>query len=255
MSIFLFAACALAISLITLWLVSVIKKDASIIDIFWGPAFAVVALCGLYAKPDMNWAHKAISILVIIWAARLAWHLLTRALKKGEEDPRYQAMRRYWGASFWIISLFTVYTFQGVLAWLVSMPLQASYNYGGIVAHEGGVYIGMAIALGGLMMETIADIQLTRFRKTASAQDIMVTGLWTRTRHPNYFGDTMFWWGIYIAAIAATPEIIWAGFGPLLMNFLLLKISGVAMLERHLIKKSGYAAYCKTVPRFFPKLF
>ena len=113
----------------------------------------------------------------------------------------------------------------------------------------------LLIALGGLYMEASADIQLTKFRAEAKPGQLLDDGWWKYTRHPNYFGDAVFWWGIYGAAVAATPEAIWTVFAPLTMNFLLVKVSGAEMLERRLKKKPGYEDYMARTNRFVPKLF
>jgi len=104
-------------------------------------------------------------------------------------------------------------------------------------------------------METLADIQLTKFRENARPGELLDSGWWSRTRHPNYFADAVFWWGIFIAIIASTPEAFWTMIGPIVMNFLLVNVSGAKMLERSLIKKPGYAEYMQRTNRFVPRLF
>ena len=131
----------------------------------------------------------------------------------------------------------------------------AAAYFGGIVALPGVTVIGLIIALAGLIMETLSDRQLTQFRANAQPGELLDSGWWARTRHPNYFADAMFWWGIYIAVVAATPEAIWTIFAPIIMSYLLMNVSGAKMLERRLIKKPGYADYMARTNRFVPRIF
>ena len=126
---------------------------------------------------------------------------------------------------------------------------------GGPAAAPIAAWVGLAIALFGVTMETLSDIQLTKFRANAQPGDLLTDGWWSRTRHPNYFGDALFWWGIWAAAVATTPEVIWTIYAPALMTFLLIRISGAEMLERRLIKKPGYAEYMARTNRFVPRVF
>lgn len=258
MSAFVISAFTVAATMFAVWLASLRLRDASIVDMFWGFTYPFVAIaCWVVADRVIgpNWASMAIGVLVIAWGFRLGIHLLTRWRREGQEDQRYQKMRRYHGDAFWWRSLFTVFVFQGLLVWLISMPVQVSFYTGGLVASEAGAIIGLLIAAFGLYMEASADTQLTKFRANAKPGDLLTDGWWTRTRHPNYFGDAMFWWGIWIAVVATTPGAIWTIYAPIMMNFLLVKVSGAEMLERYLLKKPGYAEYMERTNRFIPRLF
>lgn len=252
---FLTGAACVFILLFSLWLVSLIIRDASIIDMFWGGGFALIAFATLLTSSNLSVYALATGGLVIIWGLRLFFHLLIRWRKEGEEDYRYQKMRAYHGDRFWWRSFFTVFTLQGVLMWVVALPYIAAFYIGGSAALPLLTVFGLLVALAGLSMETLADRQLTRFRATAKPGDLLTNGWWSRTRHPNYFGDVVFWYGIWIAVTAATPEAIWTVFSPLLMNYFLVRISGAAMLERRLIKKPGYEDYMKRTNRFIPRIF
>ncbi len=243
--------------MISLWIVSLVRGDASIIDMFWGGGFALVALAALLTADNTGPLTMATALMVILWGVRLFTHLNIRWRKEGEEDYRYQKMRAHHGDKFWWRSLFTVFALQGGLMYLIAMPYMTALYIGGDAALPGLAVIGLLIAFGGLAMETLADIQLTKFRATANAGsgNLLTDGWWSRTRHPNYFGDALFWWGIYLAIVAATPEAIWTIFAPVLMTYLLVNVSGAAMLERRLIKKPGYEAYMQRTNRFFPKIF
>ncbi|MDB2584724.1 DUF1295 domain-containing protein [Alphaproteobacteria bacterium] len=250
------AGAASAATMLTLvWLVSVRMKDASIVDMFWGLGFSVIAAASLLVSENLSPIATATGLMVIAWGFRLFVHLGTRWKREGEEDYRYQKMRAHHGDKFWWRSALTVFLFQGILMWLVAMPVMASLYFGGITAVPMVAIIGLIIAFAGLIMETLADIQLTNFRAMAKPGELLDSGWWSRTRHPNYFADAMFWWGIYIAAIAATPEAIWTIFAPIIMTYLLMNVSGAKMLERRLIKKPGYAEYMARTNRFVPRLF
>ena len=237
------------------WLAGLLLKDMSIIDMFWGGGFALVALVGLLVADNLTPLGIATALMVMLWGTRLYLHLRIRWRKEGEEDYRYQKMRAFHGKHWWWRSIFIVFMFQGVMMYLVATPLMTALYIGGPAALPSLTIIGLAIAFAGFLMETLADIQLTRFRATAKEDEILTSGWWARTRHPNYFGDALFWWGIFFAVAAATPEAIWTGFAPVLMNFLLVRVSGAAMLERRLIKKPGYKEYMQRTNRFVPKIF
>ena len=248
-------ASAAGLLLFSVWIVSLVISDASIIDMFWGGGFAVIAATCLLVSENLSPTALALAALVISWGTRLWLHLFLRWRREGEEDFRYQRMRAHHGRHFWWRSLFTVFTFQGVLMWLIAMPYMTALDFGGPAAAPIAALVGLAIALFGLTMETLADIQLTKFRATAKSGDLLTDGWWSRTRHPNYFGDALFWWGIWVAAVATTPEVIWTIYAPALMNFLIVRISGADMLERHLIKKPGYEEYMARTNRFVPRIF
>ena len=259
-NVFAAAGAAILGLLVSLWVVSLIIKDASIIDMFWGGGFALVALVALTVVANITLFNFAIALLVILWGARLFIHLGARWLKEGAEDYRYQKMRAYHGRNFWWRSFFVVFALQGILMYLVATPyLVALYMGGQDIGGQAAFPLlasgGLVVAFAGLVVETLADRQLTKFRATAQPDEILSDGWWARTRHPNYFGDALFWWGIYFAVVATIPAAFWTIYAPALMNFLLVKISGAAMLERRLIKKPAYADYMQKTNRFIPRLF
>lgn len=232
-----------------LWVVSLPLRDASIVDSFWGPAF-LVASAAYVLRSGASPRAVLILILVALWALRLAIHIFTRNRGHGE-DRRYVAMREQAGAAFWWVSLFRVFLLQAVLAWLISAPLAA--------AIASAAPLGLADALGvllwgaGLAIETAADAQLRAFRADPAARGtVLRTGVWAWSRHPNYFGEALLWWGYFVLALAAGAG--WTIFAPLLMTFLLVRVSGVALLERDLAqRKPGYADYMREVPSFIPR--
>jgi steroid 5-alpha reductase family enzyme len=238
--------------MVTLWAVSLWRRDASIVDPWWGPGFvliaAVVAVLGDGATPR----RVLVPLLVAAWGLRLGTHLLWRARGKGE-DFRYRAMRKAWGPRFPAVSLVTVFLLQGLLMWIVSLPVQIAVN--ARAPAELGVLdiAGIALWAVGLTFEAVGDWQLARFKgDPANRERVMDEGLWRYTRHPNYFGDCCVWWGIFVIALA-TPGSAWTIIGPLAMTVLLVRVSGVPMLERSLRRRRpGYEAYVRRTSAFVP---
>jgi steroid 5-alpha reductase family enzyme len=241
----LLLACMLA-----LWVVSLRLADASIADLFWGPGFGLVAgLCALLAPPSPR--GLLLAALAGIWGLRLGMHLLARWRGHGE-DRRYRAMRAARGPSFPLASLFTVFLLQGALLWVVSLPLQVGIGRGGVRPLGWLDGVGLALYAAGLAFEAVGDAQLARFLADPSSRgQVMQTGLWRYTRHPNYFGDALLWWGMGL--LAAGAGAWWTLVGPALMTFLLLRVSGVALLERDLAeRRPGYADYVARTSAFLP---
>lgn len=245
------AAIAIAVLMIVTWLISLALRDASIVDIIWGFGFVVVAWA-VRLQGDTNTARQwLLVILVTIWGLRLTAYLFWRNVGE-EEDYRYRAMRRRWGARFPIISLLTVFTLQGTLMWIVSLGVQLGQVDDTPDIGWLGV-LGVAVWVVGFGFESIGDYQLARFKSDpANEGKVMDRGLWRYTRHPNYFGDCVAWWGIALVA-AETGIGAWGILGAVVMTILLLRISGVALLERGLKKrKPDYAAYVERTSAFFP---
>jgi steroid 5-alpha reductase family enzyme len=244
-------ACGLA-AMVALWLLSLVRRDVSIVDLWWGPGFALLAAVALAAGPHAGARSTLLLVLVALWGARLGVYLFLRNRGKGE-DPRYARMRRHWGPRFPWISLATVFVLQAVLQWLVSLPLQLALLVPGARPLGALDAAGVALFATGLAFEAIGDAQLARFKADpANAGCVMDRGLWRYTRHPNYFGDCLAWWGLFAIA-AATPLGPWAIASPLLMTFLLLRVSGVALLERSLVRtRPGYASYVERTSAFVP---
>mgnify|MGYP003341670172 FL=1 len=245
------AALAIAVLMVATWLLSLVLHNASIVDVAWGLGFVVVAWTVRLTAHGDPARQNLLTALVTIWGLRLALYLLWRNHGKGE-DFRYRAMRKQWGARFPLVSLVTVFALQGTLMWIVSLGVQTAqgrHTALGVLA-----YIGIAVWLVGLSFEVIGDAQLARFKAdTANAGKVMDRGLWRFTRHPNYFGDATMWWGI--ALIAVETGIGALGIlGAAVMNFFLVRISGVAMLEKSLSKrKPEYAAYMQRTSAFIPR--
>ena len=240
------------IAVLALWLVSLVRGDASIIDPCWGPGFVLIAIVAYVFGEGFEGRRVLITGMVAIWGLRLGAHLLVRNLHEGE-DYRYRAMREYWGTSFWWVSLGTVFLLQGTLMWLISMPIQVVATAASPASLHWLDAVGAGVWAVGLMFEAIGDAQLRRFKADPGNKGkVFDRGLWSYTRHPNYFGDALVWWGIFIVA-AEVPGGGWTVFSPILMTFLLVKVSGVAMLERDIsTRRPAYRDYIERTSAFIP---
>jgi steroid 5-alpha reductase family enzyme len=243
-----------AILFVTLWAISIFKKDASIVDIFWGAGCAIPSAVVYINYNTGHPLQLLLLVMVWLWAFRLGGYLAVRNLPHGE-DVRYQHMRKAAGGDkpFMINSLFRVFILQCIIAWLISFPTQLGQI--GLSGNELGLfaYIGAGVWFTGFMFEAVGDYQLRTFKKnTDNVGKIMDRGLWAWTRHPNYFGNSLIWFGIAVAALQS-PYGIYAMFSPFVMAFFLVKISGKALLERLMVKKyPAYEAYMERTSGFLP---
>ena len=246
------AAGAIAVLMIATWVVSLVVRNASIVDIVWGPGFVVTAWT-VHVVADGNDARRwLLTVMATIWGMRLGIYLYIRNHGHGE-DFRYQAMRRRYGDRFGLISLATVFLLQGVIMWTVSLPLQlgqvpATPGLGPVAA------LGVVVWLVGLAFESIGDAQLAAFKRDpTNGGKVMDRGLWRYTRHPNYFGDACVWWGIAIVA-AESGLGAWGFIGAIVMTVFLRNVSGVTLLEKSLHKRrEGYAEYVARTSAFVPR--
>ena len=240
------------LALTGLWLISLAIKDASIIDIFWG--FGFVILVWFYASQigfenmgPRNWVFIA---LVTAWGLRLTAYLGYRNIGKAE-DYRYAQWRADNGKKWWWLSFIRVFALQGFLMWIISPLFIPALKAGGDLQILD--YIGIALWAVGFYFEAVGDWQLMRFKKNPDNKGkVMDQGVWRYTRHPNYFGDATMWWAYFLFALAYPWGWVFI-FGPAFMNFLLLRVSGVAMLEVKLKKsKPKYAEYIRKTSAFIP---
>lgn len=251
--VLLSSAGAIIVLMVATWVVSVAIKDASIVDIIWGAGFVLVAWVAFFTGDGDEARKWLITLLASAWGLRLSGYLFIRNRGKGE-DYRYQAMRRHWGPRFPIISLVTVFGLQGVLMLVISLPLQVAQLSGMPEGLTWIDYVGAAVFAVGLGFEAVGDFQLARFKADpANAGKVMDRGLWRYTRHPNYFGDAVLWWGLFLIA-AARPANLVVIFSPVVMTFLLTRVSGVPLLEKSLAKRrEGYADYIARTSSFIPR--
>ena len=236
---------AIAVLATTAWAVCTVRRNVGLIDIFWSLflllAAVVYAIAATPAGPRMA--------LVVTWAVRLAAYLAARNWN-APEDHRYQAIRARNQPNFQWKSLYLVFGLQGLLAWIISAPLAAA------VASPAPLgpldWAGVALVAFGMACEGVADAQLARFRRDpASVGRVLDHGLWRWSRHPNYFGECCVWWGFYLLALASGGA--WTAFSPLLMTLLLLRVSGVTLLEKDIgERRPAYRDYVARTSAFVP---
>jgi len=239
-----------AVAMVMLWLWSLRTRNVSIVDIFWGIGFVLISWVTVLASETTEARGWVMATAVTLWGVRLAVHLAWRNAGKGE-DYRYAAMRQRQGARFAWWSLLWVFGLQGLLMWIVSWPIQfgarspAPWNW-----WDGA---GLVLWTVGWLCETVGDWQLARFKsKPEHAGRVMDRGLWRYTRHPNYFGDFLVWWGVYLMALAS-GDAWWTAISPVVMSVLLMRVSGVTLLEQGLReRRPEYEAYMRRTSAFFP---
>ncbi len=249
-------ATAIAVTALMLfvWALSVKLRDASIVDIVWGLGFVLIAwVSRIFADGDRV-RQTTLVICTTLWGVRLGAYLYWRNHGNGE-DFRYQAMRRKHGDRFAVVSLYTVFAFQGVMMWVVSLPVQLGQMRPSTAGLGLLGILGIALWSVGIGFETVGDLQLARFKANpASKGQVMDRGLWAWTRHPNYFGDFCVWWGLFLIAARGGSFVYISIVGPIIMSTLLIRVSGVPMLEKTMSKRRpGYAEYAARTSAFFPR--
>jgi steroid 5-alpha reductase family enzyme len=232
------------------FLIALIIRDNSIVDIAWGPGFILVALTTLFSRPEFEARHFLVNGLVVVWGLRLATHIFLRYRGRGE-DFRYARWRRDWGRWFIPRSFLQIFMLQGVFMLIIASPAVLVNHSGrkGLTVLDG---LGALVWLAGFFFEAVGDYQLKRFKQNPKSRGkIMTTGLWRYTRHPNYFGEASLWWGVFLIALSVPGG--WVSIiSPLTISFLLLRVSGVAMLEKKYAGNEEFAAYARRTSAFFP---
>ena len=230
------------------WLMSLALRNVAIVDVFWGLAMAGAGVTWLLQAEGSPRGALAV-LLAVLWASRLALHILWRSRGK-PEDRRYREIRARNEPNFAFKSLYLVFTLQAVLAWVIAAPLFGAARSGSPL----GVLDALAVALwlAGFIVQVTADLQLARFQQRPDAgRAVMNQGVWRYSRHPNYFGEALMWWSLWL--IAAAGGAWWSFFGPLLLTFLLLKVSGVALTEKDIAsRRPDYQDYIRRTSAFFP---
>ncbi len=238
----------LAAGLLT-WVISVYKRDVSIVDSLWAPMFVIAATVYALTQPEYGTRSALILGLVTLWAVRLTGYITWRNWRE-PEDYRYQQIRANNQPHFSLKSLYIVFGLQGVLAWVISLPLL------GAIASTSPLnaldYIGVALWLVGMMFETVSDVQLARFKSNPINRGrVLDSGLWRYSRHPNYFGNACIWWGLFLIGLAGGAW--WSVISPIVMTLLLLKVSGVALLEKDISeRRPAYRDYVARTNAFIP---
>jgi len=236
--------------LLIAWLISLRTHNVAIVDVFWGVAIAGAGLSWLYLWPATSTRGVLVALLATVWAIRLGAHLLWRTWGQ-PEDRRYREIRARNEPNFRFKSLYLVFGLQAILSWLVAMPLL------GAIASSAPIgsldRFGTLLWAFGLVFESVADYQLARFQQAGGAQrGVMDSGLWRFSRHPNYFGEFVLWWGIGLIAVAGGAW--WALIGPLLLSLFLLKVSGIALTEKDIAtRRPAYQDYMRRTSAFVPR--
>jgi steroid 5-alpha reductase family enzyme len=240
------------------WLFSVLVKDASVADVFWGLYFIIIA-AGLYVFLPSHTRLQLIDLtLVSIWGLRLSWHIGKRKIN-APEDWRYAENRKKWGNAFLVRSYLQNFLFQALLATVISAStIIIAYNLSYTIWHLGSLNLthllhvfAVALWIVGFGFEAIGDWQLSSWLKKRKKGAIMTSGLWKYTRHPNYFGEVTQWWALWILCIGGTYSL-YGVVSPALITFLILFVSGVPLLEKKYMKNPKFKAYAKRTSVFIP---
>lgn len=248
MSIVILVVC---IYFIALFLLAQVLRDNSIVDIAWGLGFIVVALTRFLVNQNPTPASVITLILVIIWGLRLAIHLGKRNIGKGE-DYRYVNMRKRWGSKYARLKAFlNVFVLQGVLLMIVSLPILL-VNTGTSTVVGWWTILGIILWVIGFGYEVIGDYQLAQFKKNpVNKGKLLTTGLWSTTRHPNYFGEALSWWGVFLVTLNESRNM-WGIIGPIVITLLLLFVSGVPLLEKKYKNRPDFKVYAEKTAKFVP---
>ena len=246
----LIAACVVFVYVNVIHLIALVKKDNGIMDAAWGPGFVAVMWFGLLTGTGATPRSLLLASLITLWGVRLCVHILIRNAGRGE-DFRYRHWRETWGRWFHLRSYLQIFMLQGFFMVMVAMPVI-------VVNSQAGGALGWLDALGclvwliGFSFEAVGDYQLLRFMKNPlNRGQIMRSGVWRTTRHPNYFGEATLWWGCFLIA-ASVPNGLWALVSPIVIDWLLLYVSGIPMLEKKYADRPEYQAYKRTTSAFFP---
>lgn len=227
------------------YVISLITKRSDVADVAWGMGFVLIAWLS-YFWGSSNYLSIAINCLVTIWGTRLAWHIYLRNRNK-VEDYRYQQWRNEW-KNFYIRSYLQIFVLQGILMLIIAIPVIA-VNSG--MANFVNVGVGLMIWTVGFVFESVGDWQLKEFIKNKSNRGmVMDKGLWRYTRHPNYFGEVVMWWGIWVASLGNGSW--WTIIGPITISYLIIFVSGIPLLENKMQKNKNYQEYMKRTSMFLP---
>lgn len=249
---FVIATATIVAAVFLLWLLSIVRRDVSIVDVFWGLGFVMAAWIYRFWGPPLALRHGLLLALVTVWGLRLSFYIFWRN-RGGGEDRRYARMRAARGDAFWWQSFFTVFLLQGLLIAALSVPFLV-VEVGAAPPGLGWTdYAGLAVWLVGFFFEAVGDWQMARFKADpANHGKVMRRGLWALTRHPNYFGDATQWWGYFLIALGA-PGGLYTLPAPVMMTLLLLRVSGVALLERTIVeRRPAYRDYIASTSAFLP---
>ena len=234
------------------WGISLVRRNAGVADVLWGPGFVLVAWLTFFQADGFFQRKLMLALLVTIWGMRLCVHIAARSRGKGE-DPRYAAWRAQYGQKFWLVSLYRVFLVQALFLWVIALGVQ----YGQVAEQPARLTwldaAGLLIWLAGLVIEAVADWQLRRFLAAPENRGrVMDQGLWHYSRHPNYFGETLIWWGIFVIVLAV-PLGVLTIVSPLVITYTLLRLTGVSLMEEtEFSDNPEYQAYIRRTSAFVP---
>lgn len=234
-----------------LWSISIVLRNVSIVDLFWGFGFVGLSVYYFFMGEGDPLRKGMVLILILIWGLRLSVYLFIRNSGRGE-DIRYRNFRARYGKPYWWISYFQTFILQGLIMWVVSAPLMASLVYEEAYLFGLLDLLGLVFWIIGFVFESVGDAQLFRFKQDPENEGrILQEGLWKYTRHPNYFGNSLIWVGFGLISISA--GLIWPFFGTITMNFLLIRVSGVRTLDAVMKDRNPeYALYIQNTSGFIP---
>lgn len=249
----------------TLWYLIALKlKRNDVADIAWGLGFVWLVLYAGYFS-GITYFNKLVYGSIILWGLRLSIHIGFRSFRKKEEDFRYRNWRLAWGKTFYWRTYLQVFLLQGCFQFIIALPLAIAAYSGGYFPGRDGlaagsllpgfyntfVFYGILVWFTGFVFQAVGDYQLSQFVKTKKPGEIIQTGLWKYSRHPNYFGEIAMWWGTWLM-VASLPLGIWAILSPITITYLLAFVSGVPMLEAKYKGNPAFEAYKKRTPALFP---
>lgn len=250
-SYFLTLALVLFVYMNFWFVLSLIKKRNDVADVAWGLGFVLLTWVSFFMMRTTQPMAILVATLVTVWGLRLAWHIHERNKGKAE-DYRYLEWRKQWGKWFYLRSYAQVYLLQGIFLYLIVSPVLVINSAQGSLVSALSI-IGIIVWAIGFFFESVGDRQLAQFiRNPANKGKLMTSGLWAYTRHPNYFGEVTQWWGIWLVALGVPTFGLISIIGPLTITFLILKVSGIPMLEKKMEQHPEFAAYKRRVSVFFP---
>ncbi|MCB9081098.1 MAG: DUF1295 domain-containing protein [Lewinellaceae bacterium] len=252
MILVLIAATAILLYQLGWFVLAVIRRDNSLADIGWGLGFVLVAGLGWFlGNPTRE--YGVLVSMVALWGIRLAGHIWLRHRRQGAEDFRYRQWRAEWGSQWVWRSLTQVFMLQGFFMFIIALPIIGAAQQP-LQGWPGFHFLGLFIFGVGWYWEALADYQLVRFKRNPDHRGrLLMTGLWRFSRHPNYFGEILVWWGIWIFTLPFTGAIVWV-ISPLTITWLLLRVSGVPLLEKKYQDHPEFAAYVRNTPAVWPRL-
>lgn len=248
----LIAICLVMVFFHGLFIVALLKKDNSIVDIGWGMSFIILASTLAGCATQLGITQLITLSLVVLWGLRLSLHIALRKRGHGE-DFRYQQWREQWGQHVIWRSYLQVFVLQMLVMLIISLPLFLIFTQPGVFAWY--VVVGILVAVFGLVFEALSDWQLVQFKRSQPQSGAVIqSGLWRLCRHPNYFGEACFWWGIAIMGLSVNYGVIGL-IGALTINLLVRYVSGVPLLETKYKNNPEFQRYAAKTPVFVPRLF